>query len=137
MKTVHYESSNGEPRDRNAHVKPGDQYKWEFIHGPIIRGVIIDVEPDRKISFTFGDESKVDVLLTKSGERTLVHLCQRDIPLTTEGMVVEHLNCRGAWIHFLTVLKSVVEFKVDCRDKESLTGGSLTVGFFPKEYSTA
>jgi len=135
MKKVKYISSDGEPRGRNEHIKPDDRYTWEFIHGSILEGVIVEVKLNQKISFTFGDESIVDVLFIKSDNRTLVHLIQRNIPKTENSKVNIHLNCRGAWIHFLTVLKSVIEFNVDCRDKEALTGGSLATGFTPKEYS--
>jgi len=134
MKKVDYESKNDETRDKNIHVRAGDRYTWEFYYGSIIEGEIIEVEQNKKVSFTFGD-SIVDVLLTGSNKRTLIHLCQRNIPLSEEAKIHVHLNCRGAWIHFLTVLKSVLEFNVDCRDKELLTAGSISTRFFPEEYS--
>jgi uncharacterized protein YndB with AHSA1/START domain len=133
MKNVKYESADGEPRASNEHVKKDDRYTWEFIHGSVLNGAIVEVILNQKVSFTFG-ESIVDVLFIKSKNRTLVHLIQRNIPTDEESKVDTHLNCRGAWIHFLTVLKSVIEFNVDCRDKESLTGGSLATGFTPKEH---
>ena len=137
MNEVQFESKDGKKRTKIEYVKPGDKYKWEFIHSSIIHGIILDVEQNRKISFTFGDDpdaSIVDVLFIKSNNRTLLHLSQKNIPTSDEAKVNIHLNCRGAWIHFLTVLKSVVEFNIDCRDKEPLTGGSLAAGFVPKEY---
>ena len=77
----------------------------------------------------------MDVFFVKSENRTLVHLQQKNMLTTEENKIDEHLNCRGAWIHFLTVLKSVVEFNVDCRDKEATTAGSFGTWFFPPEFS--
>ncbi len=134
MRKVVYETAEGKPRDGNARVKAGDTYKWEFIYGPVIKGEILDARLSRKFSFSFGD-SIVDIVFTKSDGRTLVHLRQRNIPVDEDSKVHIHLNCRGAWIHFLTVLKSVIEFNTDCRDQVTLTGGSLATGFFPEEYS--
>jgi uncharacterized protein YndB with AHSA1/START domain len=135
MKSVRYVTGEGIQRKSEELVKPGDHYVWEFYHKATVEGEVLAVEPNHKISFTFGLPTTVDVRLTESDGRTLVHLCQRNMQVSDEGMVQEHMNCRGAWIHFLTVLKSLVEFGIDCRDKQSLTAGSLTVGFIPEEYS--
>jgi uncharacterized protein YndB with AHSA1/START domain len=132
MKAVRHESPKGGPRDRHEPVHAGDRYTWEFIHGPTVEGTILDVEPNRRVAFTFGGDTKVDVLLTKTGTRTLVHLRQWNMATSAERMVNEHLNCRGAWIHFLTVLKSVLEYGADCRDKDPKTGGSVGIGFLPE-----
>ena len=134
MKKVKYESANGESRAGDEHVRKDDKYTWEFVHGSVLNGVVVDVILNKQVSFSFG-ESIIDVKFIKSNNRTLVHLIQRNIPTDEESKVDTHLNCRGAWIHFLTVLKSVIEFNVDCRDKESSTGGSLATGFVPQEYS--
>jgi len=64
MKKVGYESLERKVRDRNEHVKPGDKYIWEFIHGSILQGIIVEVKLNQKISFTFGEQSIVDKLYT-------------------------------------------------------------------------
>ena len=56
IKTVSYKSPDGKQREPNEHVEQGDQYTWQFIHGFVIEGSILEVIPNQKMSFTFGDE---------------------------------------------------------------------------------
>ncbi len=85
-------------------------------------------EADNEVRFTFG-ESKICISVKPYRGGSLLRLKQYDIPETEEARMHIHANCRGGWVYFLTVLKTLLEKGVDGRDKTRATGASFATYF--------
>jgi uncharacterized protein YndB with AHSA1/START domain len=114
----------------DAQAQAGDHFIWRWNSGYCIRGEYLTVIPGSEVVFTF-DESKVRIAVSPYLNGTLLELQQFDIPDTPEDRMHIHANCRGAWVYFMTVLKTLLEHGVDGRDKTRATGASFSTYFDP------
>lgn len=119
-------------RERAAHerAEPGDRYIWRWPTGRYVRGEYLENATDDEVRFTFGD-SKICVTSKPYRKGTLLRLRQFDIPENDHARMHIHVNCRGAWVYFLSVLKTVLEQGIDGRDMTRETGASFSTYFDP------
>ena len=121
---------DGVERPTDERAQPGDRFLWRWPTGRYVRGEYLPRETDTEIRFTFG-ESKVRVEALPYNGGTLLRLTQYDIPDSEAARMHIHANCRGAWVHFMTVLKTLLEHGVDGRDMSRDTGASFSTYFDP------
>jgi uncharacterized protein YndB with AHSA1/START domain len=131
IESARFTSTEGTQRAPAEIIGTGDDYAWTWRHGHSITGRVTNVFEDREVSFTFGGMS-VSVFFRAVRGRTEVLLRQSEIPETTEGRVLGHLNCRSCWIFFMTNLKSVLAAQRDLRDEDPGAVSSMEVGFTPQ-----
>ncbi len=117
-------------REGDESAQGGDHFIWRWDSGNCIVGEYLTVVPNSEAVFTFG-ESKVRIKVIPYLSGTLLELHQFDIPDTPADRMHIHANCRGAWVYFLTVLKTLLEHGVDGRDKTRATGASFSTYFDP------
>jgi uncharacterized protein YndB with AHSA1/START domain len=118
-------------REEGEQARGGDHFIWRWDSGYCITGEYLTVVAGSEAVFTF-DESKVRIEVLPYLDGTLLELQQFDIPDTPADRMHIHTNCRGAWVYFLTVLKTLFEHGVDGRDKTRATGASFSTYFDPK-----
>ena len=77
----------------DVELKPGGLLRVTMDNGPVIRGSFLELEPPRRLVFTFGWEqnvggplapgsTRVEVTLTPDGDETILVLCHLDMPIT-------------------------------------------------------
>lgn len=126
-------------RDRNGRllapdepVTAGCHYVWRWDSGALVSGEFLDVITGSELGFTFG-ESKIRICIHPQETRTVLELCQYDMEDTEHNHMHLHTNCRGAWVYFLTTLKTLLERGIDGRDKNRATAASFSTYFEPTE----
>jgi uncharacterized protein YndB with AHSA1/START domain len=122
---------DGSERQPDEVAGAGDRFVWRWHNSRSLSGRYLDVDPRREVSFTFGD-SCVRVQARAHGKGALLELCQYGMPDTPEANMHVYVNCRAAWVYFLTTLKARLEYNVDVRDKAIETGGSFSTFFDPR-----
>lgn len=110
--------------DENA--KTGDKYAWKWRHGYELEGEFIAVSENKEVALSFGS-MKVSVSFSQIGDITLLKLKQTGIPITEEGKIFSHMNCRICWTFFLTNLKSVLMTGTDLRDTDPNRASSFEI----------
>lgn len=131
IRTAVFRSPSGEVRGPHEPALPGDRYLWTYWHGARSEGQVLAGRDGDEVSFTFGPTATVRLRCRATHGGCLIELRQENIADTEDARAHEHLNCRGGWIHFLTVLKGLVEHGVDIRDRDPATAGSLSTRFRP------
>jgi len=132
VQRAHFVDAMGIEREPNEPFKEGDTYSWTWWDNSVSSGKIIGVdESKRSLPLTFLD-CRVSVSVSRNNGAALIHLMQSKIPLTEYDKVRTHLNCRGGWIYFLTILKGVLESGVDVREKDPKRTNCVEVGFHPR-----
>jgi uncharacterized protein YndB with AHSA1/START domain len=126
----------GIERPANEPARPGDRFIWRWPTGRCLRGEYLVTKGDDEVRFTFG-ESKVCISVQPYRKGTLMRLRQFDIPDHPDARMHIHANCRGAWVYFLTVLKTLLEKGVDGRDMSRETGASFSTYFNPASVGVA
>lgn len=121
---------DGVERGHDEPAEPGDRFIWRWQNGRRVRGEFLAPVEEDEVRFTFVD-STVSVRAVPYGEGSLVQLRQFGIPDTDEARMHIHANCRGGWVYFLTVLKTLLEHGVDGRDPSRETGASFSTYFDP------
>jgi uncharacterized protein YndB with AHSA1/START domain len=122
---------DGAERRPDEPATPGDQYIWRWPTARYVQGEYLKPAASDQVVFTFG-ESKVCVTAKPYRNGTLLRLCQYDIPDTEQARMHIHVNCRAAWVYFLSVLKTLLEQGVDGRDMTRETGASFSTYFDPR-----
>jgi len=117
-------------------ARPGDRFIWRWPTGRYVKGEYLSVDLASKVCFTFGD-SKVCVVAQPYRSGTLLRLTQFEIPDDDEARMHIHANCRGGWVYFLSVLKTLMEHGVDGRDMSRDTGASFSTYFDPASVGVA
>jgi uncharacterized protein YndB with AHSA1/START domain len=114
-------------RHEDERCRTNDRYRWEWYYGGGVTGEewILDSRPPTKLTFGFGDQMEIEVLLRKQGRFCEVDLRQYNIPNTAVGRRSLHLGCRVAWAFFLSNLKSVAEGGLDLRETDRTRIGQL------------
>jgi uncharacterized protein YndB with AHSA1/START domain len=92
-------------REAELDPRPGGAYRVVISDKAIARGEYVELDPPRRVVFTWGWEgegnavppgsSTVEIDLAPEGDGTLVHLVHRDLPEDERGQH-EH-----GWLHFL------------------------------------
>jgi len=121
---------DGRERASHERAQPGDRYIWRWPTGRYVRGEYLENATEDEVRFTFGD-SKVCVTSKPYRKGTLLRLRQFDIPDNDHARMHIHVNCRAAWVYFLSVLKTVLEQGIDGRDMTRETGASFSTYFDP------
>lgn len=121
----------GRERGPDEAAVAGDRFVWRWHNGRALSGRYLDVDPRRGVSFTFG-ESCVRLQAREHESGALLELCQYGIPDTPEANMHVYVNCRAAWVYFLTALRAHLELGVDILDKTIATGGSFSTYFDPR-----
>lgn len=131
-----FHDAAGKLRSSDGVAEKGDRYEWRWTHGATVAGRVLRSE-DNLFEFTFGEETKVKILIKDIDNGSLLELVQYDMPTTPDEMVHNHLNCRGGWIHFLVNLKAVLEHGIDVRERDPRYSGSLATHYKPPETAGA
>lgn len=118
--------------ERAAHerAESGDRYIWRWPTGRYVRGEYLETVTEDEVRFTFGD-SKICITPKPYRKGTLLRLRQFDIPDNDHARMHIHVNCRAAWVYFLSVLKTLLEQGIDGRDMTRDTGASFSTYFDP------
>ena len=94
-------------------VRPGGKYRVDVIPGNVARGEFVEIDPPRRLVFTWGWEpgsksqvdpgaSTVEFTLVPDGEGTLLRFAHRGLP--SEESAASHLH---GWTHYLDRLAAV------------------------------
>jgi uncharacterized protein YndB with AHSA1/START domain len=110
-------------------IQAGDKYRWIWPNGNSLEGSVLGVEQNRELVFSFGQPGKLAVVIAAEDRGAKIHLIQSEIPVTYDDLVHTHINCRGAWIHFLTCLKAWLETGSDAREHKPHLSGSLSTAY--------
>lgn len=121
---------DGAERPADQPAAPGDRYLLRWPTGRYVKGQYLPTAREDEVSFTFG-ESKVCVAARPYRGGTLLRLRQFDIPDGEDAQMHIHVNCRAAWVYFMSVLKTLLEQGVDGRDMTRGTGASFSTYFDP------
>ena len=123
---------DGDERAPDERARPGDRFVWRWHNGRRVEGEFLTPEESDEVRFSFG-VSNVSVCARPWNNGTLLRLRQYDIPDTEEARMHVHANCRGGWVYFLTVLKTLLEKGIDGRDTTRETGASFSTYFDPTD----
>jgi uncharacterized protein YndB with AHSA1/START domain len=123
---------SGAVRKPDTPASAGDRYVWRWDSGAKVEGTFLAVEPEKEVDFTF-NEAKVRVRLHPRDGGTLLELHQYGMEDTPDKRMHLHANCRGGWVYFLTVLKTLMEHGVDGRDRSRAMGGAFSTYFDPRD----
>ena len=96
----------------------GDRYRWKWLHGFELEGHVLACEPNRRVSYTFGGNMRIDIGFLERDGAVEVAIHQTGCATQDPERAWQHLNCRSCWVYFLTNLKSVLEHGIDLRDHE-------------------
>lgn len=132
IERAEFRDDEGKPRGRSERVQAGDSYQWSWRHDHELSGQILDADPDRLVSFTFGTMACTVTFADAGNGTTLVRLDQRDIADDAAGRVLGHLNCRSCWVFFMTNLTSILLTGTDLRDTDPDRVSSMEVGYEPQ-----
>ena len=93
-------------------LRPGGEYRVEVIPNNVARGEFIEIEPPRRLVYSWGWESGSSTVppgsttivfeLEKHGRGTLLHFTHRDLP--TADAAAKHTH---GWEHYLARLETV------------------------------
>jgi len=120
----------GKERMGEESAQAGDDYVWRWHNGRRLNGKYLPAGSNGEVQFTFGEATVAVSAIAYQGG-SLLRLWQFDIPDTEEAHMHIHNNCRAAWVYFLTVLKVLLEYGIDARDKTRETGASFATHFDP------
>ncbi len=113
-----FTTSNEQVRTPAERSTTGDSYEWEwygYSDGSPETGTVIEANGHDRFSFTFADESIVEVaILSEEGEK-LVELTQKNI--TPDESLHIYIGCSEGWIFYLANLKSYLEGGIDLRNR--------------------
>lgn len=123
---------DGCERSPSEPARVGDRYIWRWHSGRKLEGAYLAPENSDEVRFSFG-ESIVSVHALPYQDGALVRLRQYEIPDNEQARMHIHTNCRGGWVYFLTILKTLLECGVDGRDVTRETGASFSTHFSPRE----
>lgn len=124
-------NADGQTRRAGERAEPGDGFIWRWHDGRRLIGEYLVPESGNGVCFSFG-ESIVTVDTGDYAGKTILRLRQSNIPDSEAARLHIYTNCRAAWVHFLTCLKSVVENGYDCRDLSRETGAIFSTYFDPE-----
>lgn len=128
LRLSEYKKSNGELRQNDEMVQPGDSYKWMWHGYPDDveeTGKILDSNGQDYLKFSFGKAGICTVNLKEEEGDTIVELLQEDIPTDEANMHHYHLGCKTGWTFYLANLKSIYEGGIDLRNKNVKLQGML------------
>lgn len=124
-------AASGTPRGRDELVQTGDAYAWTYTHDFAHGGRFTEVEPNRRVAFTFGDMHVV-VSFRRVEGATEVDLHQTGCAPEDPDRAWQHVNCRSCWIYFMTNLRSVLADGPDVRDRDHPQwNDSVSIGWDP------
>ena len=106
------------PRGKDERFSGGDTYRWEwhgYVNGSPERGRILEANGHDFLSFTFADESVVEVRIVNEDGEKVVQLTQKHIA-PDENLHI-YIGCGEGWTFYLSNLKSVLEGGIDLRNK--------------------
>ncbi len=95
-------------------VRPGGTYRLEVIPGNVARGEFVEIDPPRRLVYTWGWElgnssgsvppgsTTIEFELTPAGEGTLLRFTHRDLPTAESATSHGH-----GWDHYLERLVAV------------------------------
>ena len=96
----------------------GDRYAWEwygYSDGSPETGTVIEANGHDRFSFTFADESIVEVaIISEEGEK-VIELTQKNIA-PDESLHI-YIGSGEGWTFYLVNLKSILEGGIDLRNK--------------------
>ena len=136
VKMMRITTPDGVERAVDESARPNDHFIWRWHNGRTVSGLFLQPSRDNEARFTFG-ESEVSVRTARFKDGTLLRLRQENIPDTETDRMHVHVNCRASWVYFLTVLKTLMETGVDCRDKTRETGAIFSTYFDPAAIGVA
>lgn len=118
-------SVDGRRRDGRDPVAVGDRYHWRWHQDLEAQGTVHEVDPGRKLTFSFGrvegaaDDVLVSIEVSPHDDgRTVLTLTQEQMPPTPAGHRY-HLSCNLGWSFFMTNLKGLLEHGIDLRETDT------------------
>ena len=105
-------------RDPMEQVQQGDDFTWKWNNWEILeKGQILEANGKDHISFTFGTEGVVHVMLNEKGNSTELVLKQEGIPTDDNSKMEVFVGCITGWTFWLTNLKAYLEHGVTLHAK--------------------
>jgi len=112
-------SPEGEERKPGDYIQRKDNYELKWQNKDFsTKGIILDVQKNELVSFTFGELFNVTITLKSDNGRTLFTLTQKYNKGATQNDFA-HINCCVCWVFFITNLKSVIENEIDLRETQA------------------
>jgi uncharacterized protein YndB with AHSA1/START domain len=113
-------------RDKTERFAAGDTYRWEwhgYANGSPERGQVLEANGHDFLSFTFADESIVEVQILSEDGQKVVQLTQKQIG-PDENLHI-FIGCGEGWTFYLANLKSFLEGGIDLRNKNDKIRGVI------------
>jgi len=121
-----YRRADATKRAADEMIQVGDSYFWRWHQNLDISGKILDVIPDKKLRFTFGENGDasggniiVTVTIHQLDGETLLELEQENMPTTEDAKLGWYLSCNMGWSFFMSNLKARLEHDVDLREYDA------------------
>lgn len=121
-----YTTVNGQHRALDEQIQSGDQYYWRWHQDLETQGEILEVQPNTRLCFTFGNKGDgsdekviVTVSFTELDNETMIELHQDNMPTSDDDKRRWYLGCNMGWSFFMTNLKALLEYGADLREYEA------------------
>lgn len=125
---------DGRTRDAGETFLLGDRIALTFTTSSSAELEIINVEQDRCIAFSFGDDyGWVYVSLSEEDDRTKVVLRHFGLPAEEEDHWNTHMHARGWWVYNLMNLKSIILHGNDIRVREPGAESCLNADYIVRD----
>jgi len=118
LSQARFAKPNGQVRTPAERATTGDSYEWEwygYSDGSPETGTVIEANGHDRFSFTFADESIVEMaIISEEGEK-VIELTQKNIA-ADENLQI-YIGRGEGWVFYLANLKSYLEGGIDLRNK--------------------
>ena len=99
--------------------RKGDQVDWYWHNAGSIESVtMLEANGKDKISFTFGDNMKVHLTISKEDNHSILSLEQTNIPTEDKDKMNFYAGCQGGWTFWLANLKAYLEHHITLHDTQ-------------------
>ena len=118
LSKAEFAGPGGTPRAPDERFSAGDTYRWEwygFANGSPERGRVVYANGHDFLSFTFADESVVEMKIVSEDGQKIVELTQKQI--APDDNLHIYIGCGEGWTFYLANLKSILEGGIDLRNK--------------------
>lgn len=118
-----FSDRNGQARMRADRAATGDGYEWTWYgykDGSPESGTVIEANGHDFFSFTFAEESVVEISIGSEGGEKVIELTQKNIG--PDDNLHVYIGCGEGWVFYLANLKSYLENGVDLRNRNDDIG---------------
>lgn len=97
--------------------RKGDKVEWHWNNACSVETFeILEANGKDQLSFTFGGEMIVDLIITPEESMNILHLVQHNIPTDDKAKMNYYAGCKGGWTFWLANLKAYLEHQIVLHD---------------------